>query len=154
MAAEKLTSCTWKSRLFWVWWLLRVSPNIPGILMYFPEPHNSRLFLTHGTTVKSEAGTQHHKGYIILRNGLKELGIFAMKRDLGTYTCFWNMGKGVAPRARGTSPRGQYRPRVRRHSGPTQGGQFLFLEGQLIGHSAELSFGDLCIRYGYGHFNV
>lgn len=61
--------------------------------MYFPEHHNLRLFLTHGTTVKSEADTQHRKVRVVLRNGLKELGVFATKRDLGAYHLFLEYGK-------------------------------------------------------------
>lgn len=51
--------------------------------MYLPEHHNSRLFLTHGTTVKSEAGTQDHEGLVIIRNGLKELEIFSHEKRFG-----------------------------------------------------------------------
>lgn len=58
--------------------------------------------------------------------------------------------EGVAPRPVVTSPRGQHWPRVRRRSLPTQDGKFLSLEGQLIGHLAELSCGVLCITYGVG----
>lgn len=49
--------------------------------MDLPEHHNSRLFLTHGTTVK--ARTQDHEGFVIIRNGLKELEIFSHEKKFG-----------------------------------------------------------------------